>query len=378
MSKTVATLLGLAGVACGGPASVKPTWVDDASRHPRFAPARFVTSAGSAESRTAAEERAKAGVIAQVSSEISAEVRLIARETTTQTGTAATEVLQQSIHSRSAFRHGELVHLDPGGYWRDGPIHYAFAYLPRAAALDALRVDAAPVEQSLAESGCRAYQSAGPLGHTAAAEFAACPGPGAASVNAPDFAVAWREYGAHYGQWAAVRAQMRALGRAGGDWATTPTDWLRSLRVMSGEIRRRSQFMVNVSGQAEEGTLDHVRQVIAQALGGLGLTVAQMPAQDPCTASSGDDPLLVRTVVRANVKVDSGLGSLGPRVKIRIPTRVESCAGGATELDLAGDGAVAIHPSRADRALTKALEKLDARSVANRLRPALGGLCPLP
>ena len=99
----------------------------------RFPEAAYVVAEGVSDAGFAeAEARARAGVAAQVSSELSAVLTTTARSSTLAGVHRESETLESAIVSRTTFAHAELIRLDARARRRQHGRYHALAYVARA------------------------------------------------------------------------------------------------------------------------------------------------------------------------------------------------------------------------------------------------------
>ena len=340
----------------------------DPSAHPDFPPSGYITAAGTSRASAAeAASAARAGVVRQVRSTISAAVRREVDVERQGDDVSVRRRLLDQVEERSAFAHGELVRMDTAAAVQVAGVHYAFAFLSRQEADSVLAMDQAQAAERLREAHGRG-------------------GAAAAASDPGGVARAWRDFRTAEPAWMAVELQRRALtGRPAPDTGQVAA-WSADFLAWAGALRDRSEWVVGLAlgpgVPAEAATA--AGRAIGGALTSLGLRAKMLPpeAGDPCTGGGhGPGPAgnALRYALTVAVEVGAATSALGPRREVSLRSDGRSCAGGGSfALDLSGGDTFGIHPSDPARALAAALRRLTPAAVAERLRGPLGELCPLP
>lgn len=372
-----ATLLacGLLGCASAPPL---PPQLKDPARHPSFKRKAYVTAIGFGKDPQAAMSFARSNVAKQVKSSIESELRSAEQEVSRNDKVQSRTNYWRQVRERSSFEHGELIKDEPAQF--DGRQYIAFAYLSRRDVDKALARQQEESQQIINEAYCRARAAVVGLGSSYASKPASCQHQSwQKNVDATSFGKALADFEPAHVRWQSAFLQRRAIRGWNSPVADAVGPWHGELLAASGELRRRTVWLISVvpQGKAPTDILAKVGSATSEALRTLGAKTVMAKTADPCATTTAADA--VRYGLRVQVAVDSRLAGLGWRAEIKLPSTGRACSGSATgfQVDLSAGKAKGINPSSQDRALRKALSKVDGAAISKALRAPVDSLSPL-
>ena len=310
----------------------------------KYPPERFITAEGvSDKGFQEAETNATAQVMAQISSTLEAETRVVVGEINRGGKITGSQEVVEVVRARSSYPRGELIRLDPAARRREGKKYYAMACLSRAEAIKA------PAE---------AYETTATTFRQAAK---------AATRDADDlaaFTASFRQVESNFTALASNVREIRAVTqRTYNPWEQDLTAY-HELLARRVEILRGLRLAVDVEGRPADVVRDKIVTALTRALSDLDL------AASPGSNEPRGYALRVTPTVR------QFRGSFGPQASLTMSCCLVQCASGKVlaEMDLSDPSFKGMHSHDPDRALAA----LVARVTPDALRPLLAaGLSPV-
>ena len=307
---------------------------------PRFPRSQFIAAVGtSTKTPEEAVQRARAGAVQQVSSQIQVEIEHWASEAQ---GTEASRFLEK-IRSTSAFVHAELIRVAEQAELEG--TFYALAILDRAEAEAALARDAAADESRFRAAADRALLA---RAEHKAGEFAVASSEAQAALPGVESSYVVR------------RAVLRGRSPSEAAHVQLRTSLIQAL------VEAHSRRFVDI--RLALGENPALMQRAVAAVKRLGLRVAEGRGCD----AQAEEARLDATELVLTPEESCGDGSFGPKCEVNIRLHARGCSGGGE-----GEGRIAqlrgAHTTDRERARAKAWEKVTDQVVESAVREALRG-----
>lgn len=314
-------------------------------------PSRFmVEAASSPNGRADAEARARAAVVRRISSAIEVETERVAEVARVADRAVASRSLKQVIKERADFRHAELIQAAGAPEERDG-VTWALACLDRERALETLRGEMATPLARFESAAGRAREAL-------------------ARKDGPGFTQAFHESVALEPELLPAFAGLRAIAAAPPAEERAFAAAIRELHQAAGRMRGEAQIHLQVRADALPPDLrDAVTEAFRGAIAGMGLrTVVTRDASCPAGVHR----------VQVDVKPACRWGSLGHWCKPRFTMSGEACDTHRVVFEAGLDDlAQGADPREVDRALRKALLRIDHEKLGKKMRELFASELPL-
>ena len=339
--------------ACASGPAPLPAYYRDPVRSPapECPPSRFlVEAASSPDGRADAEARARAAVVRRISSAIEVETERVAEIARVDDRDVAARSLKQVIRERADFRHAELIQAAGAPEERDG-VTWALACLDRERALDTLRRE---METPLAR-----FESAAVRAREALAR-----------KDGPGFTQAFHESVALEPELLPRFAGLRAIAAAPPEEERAFAASIRELHQAAGRRRAEAQIHLQVRADGLPPDLrDAVTEAFRAAIAGLGLRTV--------VARDGACPDGVHRV-QVEVTPACRWGSLGHWCRPRFTLSGEACDTHRVVFEAGLDDlAQGVDPREVERALRKALLRIDHEKLEKKMRELFASELPL-
>jgi len=349
----LAALVVAAGCATAPSPEPLPAWYADPARspHPDCPPSRFlVEAASSPHGRFDAEARARAAVARRISSAIAVETERVAQLARADGEDRSSRSLKQVIREQADFRHAELIRI-AGAPAQRGDEAWALACLDREEALEVLRRE---MEASLAR-----FESAAARARAAIA-----------TKDAPGFTQAFTESVSLEPELLPRLAQMRAIAAEPPAEERAVAAAVRELHLEAGRIRGDAIIRLQLRAADVPADLrDAVLESFRAAVSDLGLR-AVVTRDGACAPGSH--------LVRVDVEPSCRWGSLGHACRPKFAVEGEACDSHRVAFQAGFDDLTQGTDAREiERALRKALGRIDREKLKGKLRDLLGAEFPL-
>lgn len=332
-------------MACGC-ASSRPAYLDNPSLHPRFPKGGFLTYVGvSRSSGREAELLAKTGVSAQVKSSLVSELEALEQDVCSQQRCRSMQMSRQEVHETSTFSKAEMISIDPsaGGYY-DGR-YYAFAFLPRRAALKVLVSEYENSAVGFRESAGIAFEAR----------------------DLPAFTAAFRSARRQVGMLMQRIAEIRIIsGREGEDGRSDLDLWRKLLQEREHRLASVT-VSVAVDMSSEGDSTARLSSGVARALATLGVK----------TVTEGD--CRGELELRLRPRLDCRQGAFGPYCVLALKGTLRDCGAKTVlaEVDLSDPAFAATSPRGEDFVRQQVWNTVTDTVLRKRLMEALSSSIPL-
>ncbi|GAB4304339.1 MAG: hypothetical protein Kow0090_19930 [Myxococcota bacterium] len=351
MKKQIAATLGGATAflalsilsSCG--AKVKPVYISESHKHPRYTPALFITAVGvSQKDAEDAEQNAKARIAEQIRSSIESESESSVKEISAEKGESqVASEFSSRVRQTAQFSHAELIKIDKGSAFADNGIFYAFAYLNRREAVEILSTEYKNAAEPFRAAARAIIEPNTPFGQ---------------------FIIAYKKMHESFTTLVAKASEIRAIMKSSlEDYADDASLFQKAEKSAEERIANLHINVIVASPNKADGEL--IRETLARTIIKLG--IAASPS-DTCGRS-----LALKLGAEENCK----RGALGEVCALVLKGALIDCSNKKAIIDIEIGGFKGVHAKEQEVAREKMYEQLTEKKVFPLLKYKLGEVLPV-